>query len=878
MGVLDDLDRSRPSSSGSLLDLTDIGSQISKQQTLETQGASAAAGAQKRAAIITSAATADQIGIQEAAIASGEDTRKKQLDVMDGINGQLSKAKVAMTLSDSKNPLDHIKLWALQQGDPSFTREGNSNRISYLQKASDALGGVELLKQGGYQAQMDASKLGVQKALEPDQEMLAQLQIGIDQGKRVIDAAKSASETRYTLMSQNDAMQSSALSNMDLSATANAEQLALNTPTKTVNVGGVELSLAQIQDRKEALADRSYHQITRDILTGQAAVSQLTSPDVDAALAQATADKTNKVQLADGTSVSVAQLQTRKLELQNGDLGALQDSKATADILQSIKKTNDFKVLSTMTPTELNDIVSNGGVDPKRPSDKYGIDDVINVRNMKQDASDTALKQKVGIAAIGDPGQALTDFDSYLKTVQANVPTDGPLGNLLRTQTQIFQFSAAALKSSNPAEVLFGAAAMQGTRETIEKGIDAEAVRVSNGDKDKEAALKHQYRGEAIPGELVATAINNKITKHQPLTGWLSAENSAAFTKVFYQAQQDIQAANPGMDKAAIQSQAVEQAMGAIIAKQSQGMTEKIIGSAQLMVPNNPLKAVGMTPPQLLSMYRDSDLQGIKNYQDHTGTSDADMQKLIQSGDPAVARAQAAAMYTSLEKIKPGLGQQYTDWWNSDARDSMVQLFSKYAQATSSKAGFAELAATSLVLPTLDGQMSQYATILSDGQKSVYASDLKNQHAQYVMFQGDPAAKQAFLLEQDKNLSPSEKQSAMTLIFQPMLKDIADQKLNAEQASTYIESNLKTMKSDDPAIKKLQTKIMQGRDSSLKVIDDFIQSQGNANPIQQFAGNLASIVGFPFGTQAAIRTGQIQGQMQGFPWYQDWVKAQQGGK
>jgi hypothetical protein len=476
------------------------------------------------------------------------------------------------------------------------------------------------------------------------------------------------------------------------------------------------------------------------------------------------------------------------------------------------------------------------------------------------------------MAAVGDPAESLASFSTYLDQVKTNAPADGPLANLLHTQDNIFKVAASLLGSNDPAEATMGASMMQGAREQVEAGITSEAKRLSNGDKDKEIALNYQLRGQAIPPDVVATALTNRVTKGQPLTGWLSSQNAILFQNTFAKARQQIALENPLMDKKDVENAAVEAGIQQVMTNASQGMTEQLL-SFQMTMPDNPLKQAGLNPTEILSMYHDADSQGIQNYQQQTGLNDQEMQKRVtgETPDDQLAAAQAGAFYMSLEKKQPGLGQAYLNWWNSSSRGTLVNKYSEVVAANAGKNGFTNLAETSLVVPTLDDQMSHYATLLNQGQQNVYSTELARQHQSFVTFQGNAATKQAFLLQADKGLTDSDRKSAMSLIFAPLLKQVTESHMPADQAATFIESQLKTMKPDDAGTKAILKKVLAGRDGSLTILDDFAKTTG-VNPML-----IAPIS--PIGALFAkhVQPGNdIEKAMTGYQWFQDWKNSGQG--
>lgn len=108
-----------------LLNLGSLGEMLDTQNTRrETRQAADAAATTKRINM-TQDASRRAAGVSDQARASADASRKAQIDILSGVDGQVDKAKVAIELSNSKNPMDRLKLYMLQQTDKSYTRAGN---------------------------------------------------------------------------------------------------------------------------------------------------------------------------------------------------------------------------------------------------------------------------------------------------------------------------------------------------------------------------------------------------------------------------------------------------------------------------------------------------------------------------------------------------------------------------------------------------------------------------------------------------------------------------------------------------------------------------------------------------------------------------------
>jgi hypothetical protein len=807
------------SSAGGTLDLTSIGATADDLAKKKIVQSDAQAEADARNLTLQDQAFRESQTVQQQAASSQDATRQQQLKVLDGLNGLLSKANTAMKLSDSQNPMDRLKLWALQQSDPAYTREGNLNRMAYLQSAANALGGVDAIKQSGYQAQLDGIQRRLASAQEPDKLMLAQLQIGVDQGTRTLAALTEAQDTRLKTLQTQNSMQEAALANLTIDQVSTAEQAATNSPDGNANIGGVNVSLAQIQTRKDALQTRQWLTWSRQIQGQDAALANMTSADVDKAITEAAGSKSQSVEIG-GVTLSLARLQARKVDLSNQAFGQKQNEYSGMIMDKAMHDMTQQKLLDTYSVTELNNIITNGGVDSQ--GNKFDLAKVQATRDLIANARDSQIAQQAAVANIGDPGAALVDFDRYLKGVSANAPEGSPLAQTVKSKTQIFQFAASMLNSKDPDDIAHAAQIMQGTREDIEKAIDDQAKLMSAGDKDVATALQYKLRGQAIPPELIANAILTRAAAGKPIGNWLTPANAQLFNQTFREAKTQLKLTQPMADSKTLDQQAGELAMKAVMDSASAGMTEQVL-QFQLSQPDNPLTKAGLSGTQVLTMYRQADQLGAKQYQANANLSDDEMAKRLSGAlpDPNLAATQASMFYQSLEKIKKGLGDAYVDWWNSPARTSTIGTFATSLAMATSQSSMAQMSEQSLLIPTLQDQWGQYATLLNQGQQQYYSADLAKEHAKYVAFQGNPTSEQAFLLQTDKNLTDTEKQQAMALIFQPLIAQAKANGLGSSDTSLFIEQSLKTMKPEDPAVGSLLKKIMLNRDTSLKLIDDF---------------------------------------------------------
>ncbi len=816
---------------------------------LERQEAELAA--MEESLMLTQDATRKVAGLNDQAQSAADDVRDSQVEIMSGIDEQIRRANIAIELSDSKNPLDHFKLYMLQQADPSYTDKGNLARIGYYRQAADALGHKGAVEQGYYTDEIARVGRNLGLATIEKDSVLKMLTLAEQQGAQRLEMAKNIEATRLGTLQTQNAMMEAGVVNMTPDQVEAAKAKAIASPSGTANIAGIDYSTQMLTERSEALQEREYLTQIRSEQMTSLTLSNKTLPEIQLLKTQAAASKDGTVTI-DNRPVSLARIQEREDQLVNQASNSLVQAFTLEATMENMKLKTDRKILDTMTPTELNTIIKNNGVDG---DNQYDMRLVREVRDAKYQDKAADLNERASLMNMGDPMAAPLSVKSQLDSIKAE-PNSTLEQVINRNQTQLAWATSlmnpADGSTPSPQDMAAGMAVLQSIQENTAAAITAQAKAKSRGDKNLEQAYEATYRGQAIPEEVVRTAIIEKVIAGKPATEWLDSAAHGILVDTFNAEFQRLKTENVmgNMDKATMELMAGEKAANAVMMYSSAGFQEQVLSSQIQGGKDNPLKAIGMTPGAIVQLTHAADAKGmadfINAYQVDEKTAAGMRQGLVPPEmQSELARYQGAALYAELDKKNPGLGKAYTTWWSSEARTDFIDRFLAGKQSEAStiqqNAGF------SLLAPNAQGAMGSYANALASGERLLFESQLAKEHAEYVTFGGDPTTKQVFLLDRDKSLTDSEKQQAMQLVIQPMLQMGQANSWNQEQTTNYIESSLKTLSGpifENPEARKIAAKMLKNRDASIEILDSFINlSAGRVNPIVDAMADFGGLVG-----------------------------------
>jgi len=850
--------KSKPAGLG--LDLTRIGGMIEAQAPKVTARQAEEVNTLTTQQQLTGKARRDALAINDTARADAETIRKEQLGVLNGVQGQLDKARTAMALSDSDNPLDRLNLWMLQQQDSGYTREGNTARLSYLSTAAASLGEIGTIQQAGYADQIARTQELLDMELDGSDDRLALLKLSEAQGQELINAELQNQQARLGILQTNNAMQQAAMANMTDDQVAAASERAAADPNQVVNVGGVDIGLAAIQARQVAIGERRYNEQVMQTNLADQVIANMTPEQLQELHTEATGSK-KRIALVNGIQVPAGRIEDRMYQLNDRDLQQTANQYNLMNIQDSLVAKSQRKILATMNPGEIETIIRNGfkddnGVTYDATMVREARDQAVNDQQLQLGNQLMVTQAQTGMS----PAVAATE---QIDSVLGNLPANSPAAPALNQSKQFVAHAATLLASGDPEKIRVGHQLVTAAQEAVQSTIASEAKRLSNNDKALEAAYTETLSGRPIPADLIQSEITSKVQKGEPIGRWLSGEQNAVFVGAYREELFRIQETtrNSGMQipKDDMQAQAAEYAMTQLTNAVAAPMSTEML-LQQTTIPGNPLNGV-MSGADFYAVLQQADTQGIEAYiaGAQLPKAEADLIRNGQMIPAGLDAAQNARLYMALEKKKPGLGAAYIDWWAGSGREQLTQNYIN-AQVAAGRNDFTKMSQFSLVQPILPGAMGNYANTLSQGQRQVYAAEIQKQHAEFLTFGNNAQTKQIFLLEQTPGLTTQEKQIAMQQIIQPILdQGKASGVENSEELSRFLEVELQSYEPTTTQAKGVLRKIMTGRDAALKVVTDFIRINGGERySVFGSAGVLA--------TQGAMREMDQSTQL---PWYQN---------
>lgn len=797
------------------------------------------------------AAVADQ------AEASRSATRKKQLEVLSGVDEQLGKAKEAIRLTDSQDPMDRVQLWMLQQSDPAYTRDGNLRRIEYYQAAAAAVGGIEEINQAGYADQMTSIQQDMELAKMEGAGELEMLKMSEDQGKERIQLYMDQQAAMAGTLQNQVSIQQAALTQLPAEGVAAATEEAKKSKDGKASVGGVMIPLSMLQERQTQLDDRAYLTETRQLERVGLILNNSTMDDVVALQAQAQKDG---FAVKDGVKISMARLDERAAALTNRDYQMKLSTYQLSDLEDASKRKTDRKIIERgYSIPELREMVLNGGKDAEGQQFEPALVKEIYDQRIGLQSDKTALD--LANMQMGDPMQAVVDQKTYLESFRA--PAGSALETMITKQKSVMNVASKYVSDAGTGDetnAMVANQVLQGGREQVEAALKQTATDLSGGDKDMESILNFTLRGQPVPQDMLESILTTRVQKGKSLTQFLSKDSNAAFLSAFYTLKDEYAKSNPMMEPADIENMAAQEALGAVKQIAATGITDEVI-MQQTYDKTNPVSGV-FGPQEFLMLTKGADERGIKLYQQVMKLSDEDLKKTLANPPDDLAAAQAAQLMKDLDKKQPGLGRKYMDWWMSEQSQTFVRNYASNKYSTAS--GTSKQTELGLVLPDVPGFFSTYSQMLGQGDTYAHAQDFQREHTLFSQFGADSSIKQVFLLEQDANLTPTDKQVAYTTLIKPLLDVTRQQEMNSTQAAQFIESNLMSMQPNDTRAKAILKKVLAGRSGSLKVADDFVKAHNMGYVLTPGVYGVPPMsVNFNTGNQVDMAT-----QAAGFDWFQ----------
>lgn len=853
------LDRTNPEDATIDFELPELNDAIDQQADLMLERQEAESAAIEKRLLLTTDAVQQSDDIYTEAFEQRRKATEQQLGLLMGVDSQLAKAQEAIALSDSQNPLDRLQLYLLQQSDPSYTREGNLARIEYLRTASETVADRSVIQQSGYQDQLDEMSRQIEMSMMTDDNMVTLLKTQEAQGRERLEAAKEAMATRAAVLQNEKTIQTLTVESIpDVATVEAALKDARSNGGKTV-VNGVETNQALLQERLDVLKARDVINKQNEVNGKFLTLNSMSMPQIEGLEREALGSKDGMATMLDGNRIPLAYIQGRKSELliqETSDMSQLQTQNGIRKVL--IMDLQE-QAMANLSVTELNDAITKNGMTDKFPGMKFDVNALKAMRDVRGEAEAIAFQNQAADLNMRDPAAMSLQFQSFVESLNATPGSDLHKAIEASKGIVVTQFG---MISDNPTPInkALGATVLEGQTNHINDLIDAEASKLSMGNKNLELGYQYFLRGRPIPVDVIEKSMYEQVTSKKYAGSWVGSTAYGTYLNEYNQQlgilmDMDSMNGSPSSSAAtdAQKAQAAIMAMDAMKRSIAAPLTDEIL-AFQTTDKENPLVTFGgVTGIQFLDMQRKAENEAVVAFMQEEQLDPAAMANISDSQRSSLDQLKAARVIQALETHKPGLGKMYVDWWNSDKR---VETLANYVNM---KTGMADtlpsMAELSAVMPDIAPAWDQYAHVLNQGHQLLFARDLEEQHLNVVAFGNDQTAKQVFLLEHTEGLTNIEKQTAMSTIIQPLIVDAQTQNLNAQDATKYIEGQLRTLQPTDPNTRALLKKMMTSRDGALKITDDFLQLQINSG-------------GFLTG-----RTGIPDAQMKGIRW---WTEMQPG--
>lgn len=761
--------------------------------------------------------------VSDQATQANQANLSQQGEIMKGISTEVDKAKKAIALTESKDLLDHVTLYMLQQADPSYTRDGNLRMIEYYNQAAQGIAGQGMIEQAGYKSQIDKIASDAEYAKIPGNDKLALLKLREAQGQELITNASDYVSKQAGIIQNTVSMQQNAMAQVPDEAIDSAIIEAQKTGTKTANVSGIEVPLSMLTERKSQLESRAYTQKLQAAQGIELTLNNMTAEQVTEAEGIASGAGNGYYSSPDGVSIPLARLRERRAALLQQDFQAQSNDASIKSLNLADKRRGDMYALQNgYNPTELATMLGKDGRDPSTGY-QYDLDLLQEVYDKKKSAqSDLMASQLLKQQGLLAEAPAL-DNARYIDSIKATPGT--PLAQLKDTQKSYTAIIAKNLEDPATDDMAKSAqyALLQAQRVQLDEAVSAQALSDASGDKDLAILHEAKIRGRTVPPDVLDNMIIERSKKGMSLAGILPQALNAEYIKANQAFLDEMNATENAAQYMNLtptdrKAQASQQALQYV--KQIAGgpITDEVLGSS-VAYQGNPINGK-MTPEKFLVMVHQSEAAATQQYQRDTNKSDKDMQKILsgQVFDPELDKVQKAYLVRELDKTAPGLGKAYVDWWTSPEATKMV------GQYTAGKAASTQtpqdMAAWSLVAPDVQPSFSLYGPNMQQGYEYLFGAQLEADHKRYTTFNGDTRLTQAFLLEQTPGLTDSDKQMGMTIVA-PILEEAKQRQLNYEQTTKFLEGKLRTVQLQNPEAKKVLKKMLDGRSAALKIVDDF---------------------------------------------------------
>lgn len=681
------------------------------------------------------------------------------------------KATHARELADSQNPLDTLRLMGLQMMDPGgYTRQTRSARLAEDMGRASALGQYYGIQQQALESQLMSS------TSELDRAKLAE-EIGMEKLTLLTDQAAMAERN----LAASNTMQKMAITQLDATSIDAAIQQAKVNPQRQTNIGGIDIGLTALEDRKFQLTERDFLMRSQASNAG-AREQELRDNELKPALMEYDRN-TNLDKLANEDSDRRSARIQRQL--------------AQQDLFHQTQE----KILSTMNTEEHLFIRNNGYRDKDGTS--YNPAAVDQAYSRAVAAESDNLNRQIAAASVGSfDTEMLSQQKQRIDTIAPRLPANSPAAKAAREfKTAVGLTGNFIGPDADVSQKILAISTFQRAEQKFEEAISTQAKFESKGDKNVEEMLLEYYRGNEVPISSLFDSIKSRFEKGRTaadiLPPQVAARVQAEYSKVRgekLQAAGGFGASVSAEDRKIIEADSVREAVESISRQQVQRQADGIIRS-QVTHPQHPLFGK-ISEEKMSSEIATADMMARRDVQSQFGLTEEQMGMILAGAVPegveeskigsilqSLSVAENTGFLLRMEALQPGNGRKVVDWWQEHGAsyvDGMNQTLNKPNT-------FGEAILSSLSKDRIGTDMAAYSAGLFMSEDTIRSEQAKR-FGEMITFGSDPQQAQAVILDGIKEFESPEKRQLWLEVFMPLLADASQRGLDFEKTNIFIEN------------------------------------------------------------------------------------------
>jgi hypothetical protein len=388
------------------------------------------------------------------------------------------------------------------------------------------------------------------------------------------------------------------------------------------------------------------------------------------------------------------------------------------------------------------------------------------------------------------------------------------------------------------------AAKIQKQTENDDAQITKQADRLGKGNKELASANNAYLRGMPInEPDVRKFSVDNLINGIQP-TDMIPPEMAKIaqkeYTRLLNERTADV-LADTTPDKS-VKREIANQALDIAANQQAQGATDDFLGgqadgqNANPILQNNPVMQLRdwqgkkvFDRSKFLAFVAQADKNGNDEFlKGNTWLTPEDLLKFergesvtrenqTMTAQQAFEQRQALVnqhFLMMLDQTKPGLADQYIQWWADNGNSYAANFESQYIDSSSAKS-LQEGSVAALAGAQVANGIRNYRIGIEMAQDA-YKNRQQEQRSKWVSYDLDPANRQAALLQFTPELSDQEKTDAMQKFILPIVDKGKKDGLAYDQINSLVEDSLATAETNEvvkanPGLKKALQKILAAR-------------------------------------------------------------------